>query len=254
MSTAHGQTLINRLLESGGNTVVIDIELGSGLLAFEPQNEFLKKFNPGSTLLSNLPELIEEMHEKGVYVIARQVVFNDPYMGSRKKDWRIKKTWGGLYDYRWLDPSMPGVQNYNLYTMREVAKLGFDEIQFDYIRFPTANQNYLDYHYDEENFSRSDVIISFLKKARSVADFYDVKLSVDVFGAIVWGDVDWRIVGQNVAEIAKYVDVIYPMTYPSHITPSYYGHYNPYGAPYNFVNNSIELFVEKAAGNADIRT
>ena len=254
MSTDHGKTLIDKLLESGGNAVVIDIEYGSGLLAFEPENEFLKQFNPGSTLLNHLPELIDELHEKGVYVIARQVVFNDPYIGKRKSDWRIKNKWQGLYDYRWLDPSMPGVHNYNLYMMREAAKLGFDEIQFDYIRFPTSNLSYLEYHYDEENFSHADVINSFLKKARSVADFYDVKLSVDVFGGIVWGDVDWKIVGQNAAEIAKYVDVIYPMTYPSHITPSYYGHYNPYGAPYNFVNNSIKLFVEKAAGNAEIRT
>ena len=79
-------------------------------------------------------------------------------------------------------------------------------------------------------------------------------MSVDVFGGIVWGDVDWRIVGQNPSEIAKYVDAIYPMTYPSHVNPGYYGHTNPWGAPYNFVYNSIQKFVEKAEGNAEIRT
>ena len=159
-----------------------------------------------------------------------------------------------MYDYRWLDPSKPGVQNYNLYIMQEVAKLGFDEIQFDYIRFPAANHSQLNYHYDESNFSRTDVINDFLKKAREVADDNNIQLSVDVFGGIVWGDVDWRIVGQNPYEIAKYVDAIYPMTYPSHVSPGYYGHNNPWGAPYGFVYNSIQRFVEKAEGNAEIRT
>lgn len=246
--------LIDALLENGGNAVVIDIEHDGGLLAFEPKNEYLKQINPGSKTLNHLPELIDELHEKGIYVIARQVVFNDPYIGSKKPDWRIKNIWNGLYNYKWLDPSKPGVQNYNLYIMQEVAKMGFDEIQFDYIRFPATNHNYLNYHYDEENFTRADVINHFLKKAHLLASFYNVKIGVDVFGAIVWGNVDWKIVGQDVTEMAKYVDVIYPMTYPSHISPGYYGHNNPYGKPYNFVYNSIKLFVEKADGNAEIRT
>lgn len=254
ISNKRGKELIDILLKSGGNTVVIDIEHGGGLLAFQPKNEFLKNLNPGTTTLNNLPELIDEWHKKGLYVIARQVVFNDPYISKRKPEWRIKNKWGGLFDYEWLDPSKSGVQNYNFYIMQEVAQLGFDEIQFDYIRFPATNHYSLDYHYDEENFSRSDIINDFLKKARRVADSYDVQLSVDVFGAIVWGNVDWKNVGQDTAEMAKYVDAIYPMTYPSHVSPGYYGHSNPYGAPYDFIYDSIELFVEKANGNAEIRT
>lgn len=254
ISNQHGTDLIETLLQNGGNAVVIDIEHGGGLLAFTPKNEFLKNINPGSTSLDNLPKIIDELHEKGIYVIARQVVFNDPYIGSRKPEWRIKNNWGGLYDYRWLDPSKPGVQNYNLYIMQEVAQLGFDEIQFDYIRFPAANHYHLNYHYDEENFTKADIINDFLKKARRVADDHDIQLSVDVFGAIVWGDVDWKTVGQDTAEMAKYVDAIYPMTYPSHVNPGYYGHYNPWGAPYGFVSNSIQRFVEKAGENAEIRT
>ena len=68
----------------------------------------------------------------------------------------------GPYDYRWLDPSKPGVQYYNLMIMEEVAKLGFDEIQFDYIRFPAANHNALDYWYDESKCGTYDVINGFL--------------------------------------------------------------------------------------------
>ncbi len=248
-----GDDVIDAMLESGGNTVVIDIEHGGGLLTFRPKNELLKSWNPGSDTLNHLPEIIDQLHEKGLYVMARQVVFNDPYMGKRMPEWRIKNKWGGLYDSRWLDPSLPSVQNYNLLTLKEVAQLGFDEVQFDYIRFPTHNYYNLDYHYDETKFERADVINDFLKKSRRVADEFGINIGVDVFGAIVWGGVDWTIVGQNVGEMAEHVDAIYPMVYPSHVSPGYYGHMNPWGAPYGFIFNSVEKFVEKAQGKADIR-
>lgn len=245
--------IIMQMIESGGNAVVIDIEHGGGKLAFEPQNEFLKSVNPGTQTLSNLKEIVNYLHNQGIYVIARQVIFNDPYASVRRPEWRIKYKWGGLYDYRWLDPSRPSVQNYNLLMMDEVAKFGFDEIQFDYIRFPATNHYYLDYWYDEEQFENSDVINHFLQRASVIADKNDVDLSVDTFGGVVWGDVDWRIVGQSIPEMAKIVDVIYPMTYPSHYSPGYNGIYNMYYAPYDIVHESIKRFVEQADGNADIR-
>lgn len=254
MTSNWGGNLIDAMIQSRGNTVVIDIEHGGGLLTFRPKNELLKGWNPGSDTLNNLPEIIDQLHEKGLYVIARQVIFNDPYMGNKMPEWRIKNKWGGLYDYRWLDPSLPSVQNYNLLTLKEVAQMGFDEVQFDYTRFPTTNYNSLDYHYDETKFERSDVIVDFLQKAHRVTDEFGTNLSVDVFGAIVWGDVDWKIVGQDVSRIAGTVEAIYPMTYPSHVSPGYYGHMNPWGDPYSFVYNSIEKFVEKAEGKAEIRT
>ncbi len=255
MSTKRGKQLIDTAVKNGGNAVVIDIEHGGGQLAFNPKNEYLKNINPGRSTLNDIPTYIDELHKKGVYVIARQVIFNDPYTSTRKPEWRINYAHGsGTYDYRWLDPSKPGVQNYNLYIMQEVAELGFDEIQFDYIRFPAANIGYLDFYYDEEKFSRTDVINDFLSKARRIADSHNIKLSVDVFGAIVFGNVDWKIVGQDATGMAEYVDAIYPMTYPSHVSPGYYGHNNPYGDPYSFVHDSIKRFVEKVNGKAEIRT
>ena len=253
VSSKQFPNIIMQMIENGGNAVVIDIEQGGGKLAFEPKNEFVKSINPGSTTLHNLKEVVNYLHKKGVYVIARQVIFNDPYTSVRRPEWRIKYKWGGLYDYRWLDPSRPSVQNYNLLMMDEIAQFGFDEIQFDYIRFPAANHYYLDYWYDEEQFDNSDIINHFLKRASVIADKNDIDLSVDTFGAVVWGDVDWKILGQSIPEMAKHVDVIYPMTYPSHYSPGYYGIYNMHYAPYDIVHESIKRFVKQADGNAEIR-
>lgn len=250
----YGNTLIDELIKQGGNAVVIDVQHGDGLLAFRPKNLLVKTLNPGSDTISNFPEIIQKLHEKGIYVVARQVVFNDYFIGSRNPKLRIKNKWGGLYNAQWLDPSKALVQNYNLYTMIELANMGFDEIQFDYIRFPTASSSYLKYNYNKEKFTKADVITEFLKKAHGIAKEYKINLSVDVFGAIVWGNVDWKLVGQDPGEIAKYVDAIYPMTYPSHISPGYYGHKNPWTAPYKFIFNSISRFVEKSNSNAEIRT
>ncbi|MBU0706461.1 putative glycoside hydrolase [Patescibacteria group bacterium] len=247
-------TIIDALIASGGNAVVMDIELSGGQLAFIPESAYLTSINPGSTKLDKLKSLIKELHRKDIYVIARQVVFNDPYAGTRKPEWRIKYKGGGLFDARWLDPSNPEVQNYNLIITREVARLGFDEIQYDYIRFPDGYHYYEDYHYDETTMERWEVINNFLKEAKKVTDEFGIKLGVDVFGATIYGKVDWDLVGQYIPEIAKTVDVIYPMTYPSHISPGYNGFKNPYGDPYTFIYDAISKFRTAADGNAEIRT
>ena len=254
ISSTYGNTLVDNLIKNKGNAVVIDVQHGDGLLAFRPKNSLLKRLNPGSDKIKNFPEIIKKLHEKNIYVVARQVVFNDYFLGSRNPNLRIKNKWGGYYKSEWLDPSKAMVQNYNIYLMMELADMGFDEIQFDYIRFPATTNSYLDYNYNEEKFTRADVINNFLKKASNVAEEYKINLSADVFGAIVWGNVDWKIVGQNTEEMAKYLDAIYPMTYPSHVNPGYYGHNNVWNNPYNFVHNSIKLFIEKANGKAEIRT
>ena len=254
-ASKHFQPLVDALIESGGNFIVMDIEISGGQLAFVPEDPWLTTKNPGSTILSDLKSIIQDLHRRDIYVVARQVVFNDPYAGQRFPEWRIKyKNWDGLFDYRWLDASNPEVQAYNLAITKEVAKLGFDEIQYDYIRFPDEYRNNLEFYYDETQMEAWEVINNFLAEAHKVTREYDIKLGMDVFGAAIWGNVDWQIVGQNIPEVAKNVDVIYPMTYPSHVSPGYYGFENPWGDPGSFVRESIKKFREAADGNAEIRT
>ncbi len=251
--STYGKGLVTKLINSGGNAVVIDIQHDGGLLAFTPKNKTLKKMNPGSGKLNDLQFWVRDMQSQGIYVIARQVVFNQPYMASKNPEWRIHGKHGGYYPEKWLDPSSIEVQNYNLYVLREVAEMGFDEVQFDYIRFPAANHKNYDYAYDETQFTPSDIIVDFLQKAKDVANEYGMALGADVFGVIVWGNVDWQIVGQDPARIAQIVDAIYPMTYPSHFANGFNGHPNTNNAPYSIVYDSIERFVAKSNGGAEIR-
>ncbi|MBN2307307.1 peptidoglycan DD-metalloendopeptidase family protein [Candidatus Peregrinibacteria bacterium] len=252
-ASANFMTMVDQLIASGGNSLVIDVEMSGGQLAFTPENPWLTAINPGSTKLNHLSSLIKELHEKDIYVIARQVIFNDPYTASRKPEWRIRYQSGALYDGRWLDPSHPEVQEYNFLITREVAEMGFDEIQYDYIRFPDSYHYGLNYYYDESQQERWEIINDFLAKAHLITQEYQIDLGVDVFGATIYGDLDWNLVGQKIDEIAKNVDVIYPMVYPSHISPGYNGFYNPYGAPYSFIYDSIGKFIKAANGNAEIR-
>ena len=253
LQTARLTELVDTLIANDGNTIVVDIEHGGGQLGFIPENEWLKNLNSGSLPRKTFETAIENLHEKGIYVIARQVVFNDPYMNRRHPEWRIKYRSGGEVDTRWLDPSKPGVHRYNLKVLEELIDMDFDEIQFDYIRFPAFTHSAINYHYDEENFERYEIINDFLQKAKNIAVKKNVPISADVFGVTVWGDIDWKILGQNIGEMAKIVDAIYPMTYPSHFSPGFQGYMNPYGAPYNIMHDSIEKFVTLADGNAEIR-
>lgn len=254
MASAYGKGLITTLVERGGNTIVVDIQHGGGLLAFNPKTETLKKVNPGSGRLNDLSERIKELHKQGVYVIARQVAFNVPYVASKRPEWRVKNKWGGYYPEKWLDPSLPEVQDMNYSILRELGEMGFDEVQFDYVRFPAANHNNYDYSYDETKFTRSEIIVDYLRKAKSIASVYGMAIGADVFGVIVWGNVDWKIVGQDPGEIAKVVDAIYPMTYPSHFGNGFNGYQNPHNKPYSIVHDSIKKFVDASGGNAEIRT
>jgi hypothetical protein len=252
-ASSYGKGLVAKLVNSGGNAVVINIQHDGGLLAFTPKNPVLKKMNPGSGKLNDLQFWVRDLQSQGIYVIARQVVFNQPYMASKNPEWRIHDKRGGYYPEKWLDPSLPEVQNYNLYVLREIAEMGFDEVQFDYIRFPATNHRNYNYAFDQKKFTPSDIIVDFLEKAKDVAGQYNMALGVDVFGVTVWGDVDWRVLGQDLGRIAKTVDVIYPMTYPSHFANGFHGHPDTNNAPYSIVYDSIARFIAKSDGGAEIR-
>ncbi|MGB9757854.1 MAG: putative glycoside hydrolase [Candidatus Bipolaricaulaceae bacterium] len=182
----------------GLNAIVVDVKNNNGEVCYSSSVPLAKAVGAVRPIL-DLPELIERLHKNGLYVIARQVVFYDPllakYLGN-----------GGA---PWVLPTNGTAVSYNLAIAKEVESFGVDEIQFDYIRFPDDGPIGPDYS------GRCAAVEDFLAQARAALS---VPISADVYGRVMWPWNAQKIdpIGQNLEGIARHVQVISPMLYPSH--------------------------------------
>lgn len=253
--------ILEQVKDHGLNLVVFDIQTSGGKLAYDSKVLKVGEFGVEQVLYKDLRQFIFSLREQGIYTAARFVLFKQYELAHRKPDWALKtKGTGKPFETRegltWLDPSHPEVQEYLLDVVRELASFGVDEIQFDYVRFPEAGKNlYIGYETYEKEKNREQIITDFIKKASEVVRPYRTKLSIDLFGIVVWNNgFDGRLIGQKVSELAKYVDVIYPMIYPSHFSNGFSGRQNPADDPYYFVNESLKLFQKEMIGKrAELR-
>ncbi len=238
------------------NMVVIDMKDDNGRLRFAPKNAAIaakgRVFNP-----LDLERFVETMKAHGVYLVARIVVFKDPELA--KKDGGAYAVWDGVknegwqgyyetkrrietapveeyetvrtnYDEKWVDPYSEVVWEYTAAISRELHERGFDEIQYDYIRFPTDGLNLGDarYRWRDPGMDMESAIVSFLRHIRSRLD---APISIDIYGANGWYRTGART-GQEVELLARYVDVICPMYYPSHFEQDFLAHEPPEQRPY----------------------
>jgi len=256
-STPRGLELADEFAEVGGNMIVFDIQDASGRLAYPsriPTSIDLDNYNDQ---IEDLPALVRELHRRGFYVVARYVLFNNRYLANRTPNWglKIKGTNTPLTTNEgviWLDPGNPQLLDYLADVGREIALSGVDEIQFDYVRFPSGfrNQGYT----GDDHLERHEVITNSVAHLGRELHLLGTKVSLDIFGIAVWDNVSWKVVGQNIGELGKHVDAIYPMPYPSHFGPGWGGHKNPADEPYFFVQETSKKFVEGVAGtNTEIR-
>lgn len=229
----------------GGNTVVFDVK--DGPIAYESKDPMVREYSQWDHTIKDLPKLVERLHDMGIHVVARQVLFNDPVLAKKHPELAIRskstgKPWLEHGKLRWVDPSQPRVQEYNIRLAKELATSGVDEIQFDYVRFPAqGNTKDCKFAFDEARMDKHDVITGFLRRAREELKPYKVLISIDVYGVMAWQkDVDLRVTGQKLEEMARYVDVISPMVYPSHFYGPFDGFARPANEPYYFVSQGVE--------------
>jgi hypothetical protein len=234
--------------------IVFDMKETDGRLYYPTSNEINKKAGGnGRILLADPKKFIEEAHKRGIYTVARIVSFKDALMAVKKPEWAIHdfkgRIWRGPEGQTWLDPSLPEVQEYILSIAREAASFGVDEVQFDYVRFPTQGAvGSANYSFDEKKTQHFEIIRDFLKRAREELTPYHVKIGVDLFGVVAWNkEYDAISTGQKVEALAPYIDVIYPMVYPSHFGTGFAGHRSPANEPYYFVHETIRLFQDLIA-------
>lgn len=228
------------------NGVVIDMKDDYGFLRYNTKDSLVKSKGKITQYAIDLDHFVEEFKKDDIYLIARIVVFKDRnlsnYSGSKYSVWNYEtnKPWLGIksyedivdeetgevtgkntifYDENWVDPYCPEVWEYNVAIAKELIARGFDEIQFDYIRFPTDGYNLgkAAYRWKSEGMDKESALVSFLKYAR---ENIDAPLGIDIYGANGWYRSGTRT-GQDVEMLAEYVDVIGPMFYPSHFEQNF---------------------------------
>jgi hypothetical protein len=220
--------LVDRM---GYNSIVVDFKNDEGLITYPSDVELAQRIGAVVPLI-DAAEIIRRAHERDIYVIARMVVFKDPklyaYDGNRFAYWdaRLNRPWGVYRTYtdpeteesrtvlveKWADAYSEEVWQYNIDLASEVEALGVDEIQFDYIRFPSDGRTQdLRSRFAPEGATRVQALEAFLGTAR---EQIDVPISIDVFGFNGWARMTY--LGQDLTRLHAHVDVISPMLYPSH--------------------------------------
>jgi hypothetical protein len=259
-SMAQNPVLFDRIKEqakrAGLNTIVIDAKhiLSPPLLELARQ----RKINPGTRATPDpwLSDLASELHKEGFTVTARLVVFKDDHLALARRDLAVKVTGGDLYrDHKggkWVDPYADEVRLYQELIAERAALSGVDEIQFDYIRFPAEGAALHAYYpFEKEGVSKVEMICSFLKNVRKRVQKYNVSIAVDIFGITAWQSRnDIENLGQDLKKMAKYIDVLSPMFYPSHFHSGYDGFANPGENPYYFVNTGVRKAKEMLSEEA----
>jgi hypothetical protein len=203
--------------------------------------------------IKDIQSLLKSLHEKGIYPIARLVVFKDEPLASARPDLAVKLPSGALWRDReglaWTDPFKREAWDYNLAIAEEVARYGFDEIQFDYTRFPDAHGLVFSAPNTEEN--RVKTIAEFLRTARKRLTPYNVFISADLFGYVCW-NLDDTGIGQTLDSVSPYLDYLSPMLYPSGFHAGIPGCSDPVAHPYEIVYRSLARAKERS-GLAPVR-
>lgn len=248
-STNNMANLIELVESTELNTMVIDIKNDSGEITYKMDNDVAKEIGATVNYISNIEDLVARLKEKGIYLIARVVAFKDPILAENKPELSIKNADGTIFRDRsnlaWVNPYKKEVWEYLVGVSKEAAELGFDEIQFDYIRFSTdSGMKQVDFGNEGKHKSKIDVITEFTKYAYEELSSLGVYVSADVYGAIINSDIDADIVGQSYTDMAKYLDYICPMIYPSHYANGSYGIDYPDLEPYLLIKSALEDSME----------
>lgn len=239
------------------NAIVIDLKSDLrddlGLVYYDSQVPLVKELGTSQPYM-DLEAILAEAKRRNIYTIARVHIFShDNVLADAKPEWAAKdRVTGEVFAdyptptirYAWLDPWNRNVWDYNIQLAVEAAHLGFDEINYDYIRFPSLefdpeDKNRLllskETSTAEERFNN---IATMLEQSQRAINGAGAFLSVDVFGYAAWNP--FELIGQDIGLMSEHTDYIYPMVYPSHFVPGELGFDNPGAHPYEIILESLK--------------
>ncbi|HET9323634.1 MAG TPA: putative glycoside hydrolase [Gaiellaceae bacterium] len=238
----------------GINTIELDVKDENGEVAFHTLAPTLAK-RVGSAMRYYDPvKAAKQVHDEGLYLIGRVVCFEDPILAKARPDLAIRTPDGGIWrnhaGLEWANPYDKRVWEYNLRIAQAAARAGFDEIQFDYVRFPTDGDTEAAVFPGRRSEPMGLTIAKWAHYATRRLKPMGVRVSLDVFGLSATRDLG---IGQSPRRLAKIVDAIYPMVYPSHFASGEYGLQSPVSVPRTTVGRALRDFRRKMRrGRADL--
>ena len=231
------------------NAMVIDIKNDEGKVTYKMQSEQVLEIDAGVGYISDIEDLVARCKEKDIYLIARIVAFRDPYLAEQKPEWAVHTKSGEIFRDKngmaWVNPYCREMWDYLVEIAEHAALVGFDEVQFDYIRFSTdVNESEVDYGPEAEHVGKIEIITEFTEYMYEKLVPQGVYVAADVFGTVIDNEIDQAIVGQDYVQMAAHLDYICPMVYPSHYHNGSYGIAVPDAEPYRTINAAASASVQ----------
>ncbi|AHV96878.1 putative glycoside hydrolase [Paenibacillus sabinae] len=237
-------TLLNLIDQTELNAMVIDIKDDAGYITYKTDNPELKQLGNPQPFIRDVGKLMERLKKHNVYPIARIVVFKDSVLAKKHPELSFVKSDGSVWHNKggdsFVNPYNEDVWKYNVEIAKEAVKLGFKEIQFDYVRFPEGFEKRADSlkYTKAPGKTRVQIVSDFVNYAKQELNSLGVRVSVDIFGYAASVPAAEGI-GQDFVKISKNVDVISPMVYPSHYTAGWFGVNDPDKNPYATIKGSM---------------
>ncbi len=256
---------------AGINTVIFDLKNMNGDIFFRTRQ---KSPLVGDNLkpIVNIKETVKTLHRMNMKAVSRVVMFHDQFNAQRDSLLRPHVFGGSSWQESekrkpsWLDSSNPIVQNYLLTLIEEISQNGVDEIQLDYIRFPTqGNINKAIFTFQQTDSllfasdstyvfrNKADIIMDFIARAKRICDRYDVKLTADVFAIVAWQrNADIMATGQNMRRMTQNLDFVHPMIYSSHFASDFGYREDIYNEPYFIMYKGTKLTINNTVGDCKV--
>ena len=230
------------------NAVVVDIKDWSGFIPYNTDVPEATEYGVERILIPDIEAFLERFHKEEIYVVARITVFQDPLLAQARPDLAIhsksekSSLWLDNVGLAWIDPAAKEAWDYNIAIAKDALKHGFDEVNFDYTRFPSdGDLQDMSFPLWDKTTPRNLIIKEFYKYLREKLP--QDTLSIDLFGL---STVNFDLgIGQIIEDAYQYFDFVCPMVYPSHYAGGFLGYQNPAEYPYEVVKYSMENALKK---------
>ena len=250
--TKNMKNLVELVETTEMNAIVLDIKNDGGNVTYKMDNAQAQNIGACVRYVKDMPGLIKELHEKGIYVIGRIVCFKDPILARKRPDLALcQPDSTPVTDGKgnpWVNPFKKGVWEYICDLAEQATRDGFDEIQFDYVRFPIGSSaNKAVYGVDLSTYSKEQGLTDFFSYVEKRLHKSNIIFGADLFGTVIGSPTDRKSTGQDYVKIASMTDNICPMVYPSHYASRTFGLDVPDAHPYTTILKAMQLSQEELA-------